>query len=143
MPKRKGTVAETPKPKRAKPVVPDFKAEDVCKIQELISIPIAKELIMGSRESAIRLYDHDLATVMRLIRSIAAGDLKVFSFEDRELIGRCRGHIWGHLAAASVMNFTEGKRCIIVTTFSPEECSAHYAIKSLAPRVDWGSVGTK
>jgi hypothetical protein len=122
---------------RAKRLLSQFDAQDVCKIKELVAFPIASELLVGSRKKALELYEKDAKQARALIESLAGNDLKIFSFEDKALIGRCAGHPWGHVAAASVTNYTQGKTCIIVAIFSPEECSAHYAIKAVAPRANW------
>ena len=117
MPKRKSNAEVKAEKKRLRKLLPSFDAEDICKVMELVSIPIAEGLLVGTRRKALQLYDDDAKKVRRKIEDLAGSNLKIFSFEDKELIGRCPGHPWGHVAAARVSNFTQGKSCIIVTIY--------------------------
>lgn len=127
--------------KRRLGLLPDFAAQDICKIMELVSFPIAAGLlVMGARGKALELYKEDAKKVRRLIEEMAGSDMKIFSFENKDLIGRCTGHPWGHITAARVSNLTQGKSVIIVTIYNPEECSAHYALRSVVPRANWKAV---
>lgn len=123
--------------KRVDRFLRQFDAHDVCKVGELVSFPIARSLLVGQRRKALELFEKDAKEIRERIEALAGKNLKIFSFEDKDLIGRCQGHPWGHIAAASVTNYTQGKTCIIVVTFNAEECSAHYAIKAVAPRANW------
>lgn len=115
--------------------------KDDCKIKELVSLPIAPGLLAGQISHATRLYDQeDRQRIRQLIESIVGSNLKIFSFEDKNLIGRCSGHPWGFLAAARVINLTAEKECIIITIYDDEECSSTFAIKTLMHRANWKAV---
>ena len=114
-----------------------FPSHDMCKIRELVSLPVAAGLIVGARRKALELYEKDRKKIRDLIEAMVGTDLKIFSFENRHLIGSCAGHPWGHIVAARVINLTQCKECIITTLYDEEECSPTYAVRSTAWRANW------
>lgn len=114
---------------------------DQVRIKELVSLPVAPGLLYGDRAHALRMYrEGDRTRIRSEIERLAGDDLKILSFEDTEKIGRCTGHPWGNLAAAHVVNLSQGKECILITLYDDEECSATLAIKNSAQRANWAII---
>ena len=74
------------------------------------------------------------------IERIVGYNMKIFSFEDKEKIGRCKGHPWGNLVAAHVLNIEEGKECILITIYDDALISPCQAIQAFAGKANWGIV---
>ena len=110
-------------------------------IKELLSLPIAPGLIYGDRSHALRMYkEADHKRIRTEIEHLAGSDLKILSFEDKEKIGRCKGHPWGNLVAARVINLKQDKQCILITIYDDLEIAPSFAIKACASKANWGIV---
>ena len=118
-----------------------LKSEPQIRIKALLSLQIAPGLLYGDRSHALRMYRQaDHGRIRTEIERIVGHDMKILSFEDKEKIGRCKGHPWGNLVAAHVLNIEEGKECILITIYDDASITPSSAIHACAGKANWGIV---
>ena len=116
------------------PKLPKYKLE----VRTLLSQPIAPGLVQGQLSHARRIYSMQDSVEIRKLMSELCGDrLKIFSFEDKTLIGKGKQHVWNYVLAAHVLNRTLERECIIIQIYDPAVSNPVSKVLEAAERANW------